>query len=59
MAADLVLFDPDEVETKATYADPHHYSTGFRMVLVNGESVVEEGKITGLYAGRILRHTQQ
>ena len=36
---DLVLFDPDEVQDNATFQDPHRFSDGFDIVLVNGESV--------------------
>ena len=55
LAADLVLFDPDQVRDRATYEDPHKYSDGFEIVLVNGKAVIEEGKITGARPGRILR----
>ena len=55
--ADLVLFDPELVQDKATFQDPHQFSDGFDLVLVNGEAVVEDGKLTGETAGQILRHT--
>jgi N-acyl-D-amino-acid deacylase len=54
-AADLVLFDPEKVQDKATYAEPHQYSEGFDYVLVNGVLMVDEGKITGNRGGRVLR----
>lgn len=56
LAADLVLFDPGIVQDKATFEQPHQFSEGFDIVLVNGEAVVEDGKITGARPGRILRH---
>jgi len=56
MAADLVLFDPELVEDRATFTDPHQYSTGFDLVLVNGVPVVEDGKLTGRRPGKVLRH---
>jgi N-acyl-D-amino-acid deacylase len=56
MAADLVIFDPARVEDRATYAKPHQYSQGFDFVLVNGNVVVDEGKVTGARAGQPLRH---
>ncbi|MCP5120152.1 MAG: D-aminoacylase, partial [bacterium] len=59
MAADLVLFDHDLVEDKATFQQPHQFSDGFDLVLVNGQSVVEDGKLTGRRAGVILRHESQ
>lgn len=34
--ADLVLFDADTVEDRATFAFPHSYPTGVHVVIVNG-----------------------
>jgi N-acyl-D-amino-acid deacylase len=56
--ADLVLFDPAAVRDKATFDKPHQYSEGFDLVLVNGQPVVEDGKITGARPGKALRHQQ-
>ena len=52
MAADIVAFDPDTVRERSTYADPNHYSQGFEYVAVNGELVVDGGKITDARPGR-------
>ncbi len=54
-AADLVLFDPARVRDKATYTQPHQFSEGFDLVLVNGVAVVDEGKLTQARPGKILR----
>jgi N-acyl-D-amino-acid deacylase len=54
-AADVVLFDPDVVRDKATFEDPHQYTDGFEMVLVNGKAVVQDGKLTGVRSGRVLK----
>jgi dihydroorotase/N-acyl-D-amino-acid deacylase len=54
MAADIAVFDPATVASRATYTDPIHYSTGFRYVAVNGQLVVEGGQITAARPGRIL-----
>jgi N-acyl-D-amino-acid deacylase len=51
MKADLVVFDPKTVTDHATFESPHAYSTGFRMVLVNGVPVVENEKVTGAKPG--------
>jgi N-acyl-D-aspartate/D-glutamate deacylase len=56
-AADLVLFDPARVRDKATFLKPHQFSGGFDLVLVNGQPVVDNGKLTGTRSGRVLRHT--
>lgn len=54
-AADLVLFDPERVQDKATFQQPHQFSEGFDLVLVNGVAVVDNGKLTGARPGRVLR----
>lgn len=41
--ADIVLFDPATVGTKATYGDAARVSDGFRYVMVNGVLVVDGG----------------
>jgi len=53
--ADVVLFDPQTVGDHATYDDPHAAPSGIRRVLVNGEVVVEEGRIVGVLPGQVLR----
>jgi N-acyl-D-amino-acid deacylase len=55
-AADIVVFDPKTVGDHSTYSDPHHYSTGFRLVFVNGAPVVDNDQHTGLRPGLVLRH---
>ncbi len=54
--ADLVVFDPENVRNRSTYSDPHHYAEGFDVVVVNGEVVLREGRLTGAAPGRVLRH---
>lgn len=54
-AADIVVFDPDEIRDKATYERPHRYSAGIRFLLINGNVVIEDGNYTGRLAGRPLR----
>ncbi|MET0243197.1 MAG: D-aminoacylase [Flavitalea sp.] len=54
MAADIVVFDPATVKDNSTYQDPHHYSSGFQYVFVNGKPVVENGKHNGSRNGSVL-----
>ena len=53
-AADLVIFDPAQVRDMATFENPHRYSTGFDVVLVNGKLAVENGKLTAERGGQVL-----
>ena len=53
--ANLVVFDPDAVADKATFAEPHQYAAGVRHVFVNGEQVVRDGEHTGALPGRVVR----
>ena len=55
MKADIVVFDPDQVEAKATFEDPKQYPAGIDYVLVNGQVVVDNGTHTGALPGRALR----
>lgn len=55
MAADIVVFDEQEVKDLSTYDKPHQYSAGFQFVVVNGVLVVENGKHTGARSGQALR----
>jgi N-acyl-D-amino-acid deacylase len=55
LAADLVLFDPETIVDRATYAEPEQFPTGIEMVVVNGTVVVEGGAHTGEHPGHALR----
>jgi N-acyl-D-amino-acid deacylase len=54
-AADIVVFDPDEISDKATYENPHQYSVGVRFLLINGKLVIEDSRYNNLLAGKPLR----
>ncbi len=54
-AADIVVFDEQQVKDLSTFEKPHQYSTGFKYVVVNGELTVNEGVHTGVRAGISIR----
>ena len=54
--ADLVLFDPATVIDTATYDDPQQEPAGIRLVVVNGRVAYEDGRHTGVGAGKMLRY---
>jgi len=51
-AADLVVFDPDQIEDNATYAAPLNPPSGIAFVFVNGVIALDHGKTTDKNAGR-------
>lgn len=52
---DLVVFDPRTLDDRADYTDPWATAAGIRWVLVNGEVAVEDGRLTGIRSGAVLR----
>jgi N-acyl-D-amino-acid deacylase len=53
--ADLIVFDPETVQDRATFAQPHQYATGIEHALVNGVPVLRNGQSTGDRPGRVVR----
>ncbi|MGK5499849.1 N-acyl-D-amino-acid deacylase family protein [Streptomyces sp. URMC 125] len=53
--ADLVLFDPAAVAAGATFDSPRTPPVGIPHVLVGGRFAVEDGRRTGVLAGRSVR----
>ncbi len=53
--ADMVIFDPETIQDRATFSNPYQYPAGIEYVLVNGEVVVEKGEHTGTLPGKILK----
>jgi len=53
--ADVVIFDPATIADTATYAQPQQFAIGMQHVLVNGEPVLSDGKMTGARPGRAVR----
>lgn len=54
--ADITIFDPDKVLDRATYREPSLPSIGIEHVIVNGVSVVANGRaVEGVAPGRAVR----
>jgi N-acyl-D-amino-acid deacylase len=53
--ADIAVIDLDTVQDHASFENPHQYASGVQYVLVNGQLVLEDGRMTGQRPGRALR----
>ena len=53
--ADLVVFDPARIADRATWAQPHQFAVGVDHVIVNGQPVLRDGRLTGARPGRVVR----
>lgn len=53
--ADIVIFDPDQIEDHATFENPHQYATGVEHVFVNGVQVLKSSEHTGEMPGRFVK----
>ncbi|MEU6246151.1 D-aminoacylase [Glycomyces sp. NPDC047010] len=58
-AADLVLFDPDTVDARSTFAEPRRQAAGIPYVFVNGALAIAEGRRTGVLTGRSVRRPRR
>ncbi len=56
MAADIVIFNEQEVKDISTFEKPHAYSKGFHFVIVNGVLTVDHERHTGARAGQALKN---
>src|SRR5947208_8358971 len=54
MFADVVVFDPETIGDRATFAEPHQYAVGMKHVFVNGKQVLKDGEPTNAKPGRAL-----
>jgi N-acyl-D-amino-acid deacylase len=55
LVADLVVFDPKQLEDRATFEKPFETSVGIRWVLVNGKVAIADGEPQDVLAGQPLR----
>ncbi len=53
--ADLVLFDPDQIDDCSDYQNPRQCPMGIDYVMVHGNVAVEKSNFTGIFEGRVLR----
>jgi N-acyl-D-amino-acid deacylase len=49
-----VVFDSTAIRDRSTYQAPEAPAVGIRYVLVNGKVAVDQGRPTGVLAGRAL-----
>lgn len=54
--ADIVIFDYDSLKDTADYVHPNRLTEGIEQVIVNGSVVYENMKLTGVYAGKVIRY---
>ena len=54
MAADIVVLDPQNFTSRATYRNPRELSTGVQDLFVNGQALIAAGKPTNQLPGRPL-----
>ena len=53
--ADIIVFDPGRVQETATFPEPFALANGFDVVIVNGNVAREDGRLTSVRHGRVLR----
>jgi len=48
-----VVFNPDTIIDRATFANPHQFAAGIEHVIVNGIWTIKDGVATGDMGGQI------
>jgi N-acyl-D-amino-acid deacylase len=51
--ADFVVFDPDRVADRSTYAEPTMLATGIEHVVLGGEVALQDGIVVDAGLGRV------
>ena len=54
MKADLLIFEPTEIQDRATFEHPHKLAEGFDWIMINGTVVRKEGVFSEKGTGRVL-----
>ena len=57
LAADITIFDPQEISDLAGFSETGPYSTGVKYVLVNGSIALKNGKIQEKRNGHVLKRS--
>ena len=57
--ADLVIFDDKTIADHATFLEPHHYSSGVKHLLINGQWVLRDEQLTAALPGQVLKHQRK
>ncbi len=53
---DIVIFDSKEIQSNSDFKNPYAFSSGIKIVFVNGNVVYKEGKFTSSLEGKVLRN---
>ncbi len=53
--ADLLIFDPSQIQANANYIEPHALASGFDWIIVNGGIAMSNGQLKGKRFGKVLR----
>ena len=53
--ADLIIFDENKLQDKATYTNSQQYAEGIEQMLINGEFVIKDSKLTHKTPGQWIR----
>jgi N-acyl-D-amino-acid deacylase len=53
--ADIVVLDLQGLECPADITNPHQYARGVKHLLINGTTVLDDGRYTGALPGKVIR----
>lgn len=54
--ADLLIFEPEEIEDQATFEHPHRLAEGFDWIMMNGTLIREGGEFNEKAEGQVLKN---
>lgn len=52
--ADITIFNPKTIADKADYSNPFQHSEGIEFVIINGQTVIDQGIENQVMAGRVI-----